>query len=210
MEIELDEGEMPAMVPVPLYESHRIGKAKNSAGDSFGIYLGLDEKLTQQLRSLSLDERDVELDTNTSDRKRFGQGSYEEWYSKGRVPFALIHEGDGKLAALVFYGPKPLGRKSMKHLSPEDLLEEKIAATAPSAGGWHTIAFRSYPPFRGKGVMKDFARTSMEIYLRYFPDAHLWTGTQRENAASMALSEKLGFKVEDSMSEADWVTMVRE
>jgi hypothetical protein len=136
--------------------------------------------------------------------QRFGKGSYEDWYSKGRVPFALVHRSSGALAALVWFGPKPLGRKSIKHLSEEERKDEYKAA----GGNWHTIAFRSYPPFRGTGVMTDFVKTATAVYQKYFPDAKLWTSNARSNASSVALSEKLGYKADESLSDSTTVTMV--
>jgi len=206
MKVDIQESKLPAMVPVPLYNAIQIGSAQNDAGDTFRIFLGLDESIVAQLKKLSLDPADLELDNNTSDRKRFGEGSYEEWYAKSRVPFVLVREGDDKLAALMWYGPKQLGQKSMKHLS-KPMREEDVPG--PSGDEWHTVSFRSYPPFRGKGVMKDFAKATMDVYLHYFPNVRLWTGTDRSNAASMALSTKLGFTLDESSSDADWVAMVK-
>jgi len=204
MHVNIQEDALPATVPTPLFSAVAIADARNDAGDAFEIFLGLNENMIAQLKERSLDKSDIDLDQNTSDRKRFGEGSYEAWYSKGRVPFTLIHHGDNKLAAIVWFGPKPLGKKSMKHLS------EKESVPDADAGDWHTVSFRSYPPFRGKGVMKDFARTTLEIYMRYFPQAKLWTGADRKNTGSMALSAKLGFTIDESVSDADWVAMVRK
>ena len=207
MEINLDESAMPQTLRLPLFAAAQIGTAQNAVDDRFLIFVGLNEDMAQQLKTLSLDASDTELDKNTSDRKRFGEGSYENWYSKNRVPFALVHEGDGKLAALMWYGPKQLGKKSLKHLSEKEMHEEDVLG--PPGDEWHTVSFRSYPPFRGKGIMKDFAKTTMDLYLRYFPNVRLWAGTERTNAASMALSSKLGFTLDESASDSDWVAMVQ-
>jgi RimJ/RimL family protein N-acetyltransferase len=203
MEIHLspDLPESPHLKP---FDAVEIGQAEQK-GELFSITLGLDAGSVAELRKLSLDTSDPALQENTSDLKRFGTGSYEEWYAKKRFPFALVHKKTGALAAFVWFGPKELGRKSMKHLSAEELAQEKEAAT----GDWHTIAFRSYPPFRGTGIMKEFVRTATDVYLKYFPEAKLWTSNNRANTASVGLSEKLGYKIDESLSDKETVTMVR-
>ncbi|MBI5470685.1 GNAT family N-acetyltransferase [Candidatus Kaiserbacteria bacterium] len=205
MEIHTDKVAFPAQVPTPLYEAKLIGTAENK-GEQFDIFLGLDKSMVEKLKKLSLDPNDPELDANTSDRKRFGEGSYEEWYAKKRVPFALVHKTTGQLAALTWFGPKPLGRKSLKYLSKED--QEKESAQTEDT--WHLISYRSYPPFRGTGIMKDFLRTTMETYLHYFPNARLWAGSSRSNPASIALSERLGLTIDESASDPEWVAMVKK
>lgn len=205
MEVTLKRDMFPAAAPLPLYASTPIGTAENRDGERFVLHIGLDETTARQLKQLSLNTADTALMEHTSDFKRFGEGSYEEWYAKERVPFALIHEKTGQLAALVWFGPKPLGRKSLKHLSPEELLKEG----AQVSGDWHTIVFRSYPPFRGAGLMKDFVRTATDVYLHYFPNAKLWAGISTSNPASIALAEKLGYTKDESISDPSWAGMVR-
>ena len=207
MEIKLSEA-LPEKVPLPLYGAAKIGTARGTIvnpAEEFDIYLGLAQGMVTKLKMLSLNRGDEALQENTSDYERFGKGSYEDWYSKSRVPFALIHRNSGALAALVWFGPKPFGRKSLKHLSAEELAKEYKV----ESGDWHTTVFRSYPPFRGTGVMKDFARTATDVYLKYFPHAKLWAGIGRSNAASVALSEKLGYKIVESASDSKWVGMVK-
>ncbi len=204
MEITLTPGALPRRVPVPLYEAIRIGTAENK-NDYFDIFLGLDKAMVEKLRARSLDTADTDLQENTSDFKRFGEGSYDDWYSKSRVPFALMHKNTGALAALVWLGPKPLGRKSIKRLSEEELKNEKTV----ESGGWHTIVFRSYLPFRGQGLMKEFVRATTDVYTHYCPDAKLWAGINRKNLASIALAEKLGHTIDESHSDPTWVAMTR-
>src|SRR5688572_10691414 len=114
-------------MPSPLYACQQIGTLESKDGTSFAMLRGLNQDLAQQLKERSLDASDAELEENTSDRKRFGEGAYEEWYAKGRFPFALVSP-EGKLAALIWYGPDriPTGDE----------------------GEWTTLAFRSYPPYR--------------------------------------------------------------
>ena len=204
MEVTYIQGALPAKVPVPLFSSVLIGTAENR-GTHFNIYLGLDAPKITKLQTYSLDTTDVDLQANTSDFKRFGEGSYDEWYSKGRVPFALTDRDSGALAALVWFGPKPLGRKSLKHLSEEELLREKTV----ESDDWHTIVFRSYLPYRGTGIMKEFVRVTTDVYLHYFPDAKLWAGINRANPGSLALAAKLGYTINESLSDPTWVAMIK-
>lgn len=196
-------------LPLPLYESIAIGRMTGRDDTPFTIVAGLDEDAVHQLKERSLDEMDEEIQKNTSDRERFGEGSYEAWYAKGRVPFALLSEHDRQLAALVWFGPKPLGRKSLKHLSAEERMQDEREM---DAGNWHTIVYRSYPPFRGTGIMTEFTRFAMRAYTRAFPGAKLWAGIYADNPASIGFAAKLGFTLlEEKTDRASHETiMVRE
>ncbi|MEN9413063.1 MAG: hypothetical protein RLZZ342_150, partial [Candidatus Parcubacteria bacterium] len=123
MKITLNETLFPASIPLALYETCPIGSIETDAGQVFTCVVGLDAQGAAQLKQLSLAD-DSALRENTSDYERFGVGSYEEWYAKGRSIFALLDETSGALAAIVWYGPKPLGRKSLKHLSEEERAHE--------------------------------------------------------------------------------------
>ncbi|OGG73148.1 hypothetical protein A3A38_03405 [Candidatus Kaiserbacteria bacterium RIFCSPLOWO2_01_FULL_53_17] len=194
--------------PLPIYTAVQIGSMRGKDRDIFDIMAGLGKALVAQVRAKSLDVADVELQENTSDRKRFGEGSYEEWYGKSRTPFALVHEATGALAALVWFGPKPLGRKSLKYLSEEELRKEGQQKETQ----WHTLVYRSYPPFRGKGLMGAFVRFAIQKYRERYPDVKLWVGLNEANAASVALATTLGFhKREDLVdAEARWFAMTQE
>jgi RimJ/RimL family protein N-acetyltransferase len=183
------------IAPLPetlaLYEQVPLGTLAGKDGTPFAFVVGLDRALVDDLRAKSLDESDVALQQFTSDHARFGEGSYEKWYAKGRTPFALVAPS-GALAACAFFGPKALGEKSLKHLS-----EAERALPVPDAGEWHTLAFRSYAPFRGQGLMKPFVRAATAAYLARHPQARLWVAIQSDNVASRGLAEALGF-VEDA------------
>lgn len=196
---------MDSSLPLPLYRSERTGSVNAKDGQEFSIVVGLDKNLVAQLKEKSLDKKDTELQNNTSDYRRFGTGSYEEWYAKERTPYALVSE-DGKLAALAWFGPKPLGRKSLRFLSEEELANERHQ----EKNEWHTIVYRSYDPFRGKGIMTPFVRFAMSDYRSRVPGIKLWAGIDSDNAASIGLAEKLGFKIapEYSDPEAHWLAMI--
>lgn len=183
-----------------------IGTLTSRDGDEFSICIGADKETVEKLKAKSLDTSDIELQT-TSDRVRFGEGSYEEWYSKDRTPFALL-SSSGELAAFVWFGPKPLGRPSLKYLSPEERAKELDV----KEDVWHTLVYRSYAPYRGKGLMTDFARFATEIYKEHFPHAKFWVGMSADNAASAALATKLGYKRRDDLfdSKKNWQAMTIE
>lgn len=198
----------PLSFPLGLFESVPIADAVSRDNDSFVVVAGLDRHMADQVKHYSLDENDADLQENTSDKKRFGEGSYEEWYAKGRTPFALIHEKSESLTAICWFGPKPLGTKSMKYLSDEEL----AAAKSRDSENWHTISYRSYNPFRGKGHMRSFVQFAIDTYLKANPGVKLWAIFNAKNEGSIVLATKLGFspRPEVSHPEAHLLTMVRE
>lgn len=184
----MDTPPLPAL-PLPLYESHGLGTVNDRAGKAFDAYIGLSESMVAKLKERSLDLSDTELQENSSDYKRFGEGSYESWYGKGRTPFALIDPSTDALAAIAWLGPKPLGRDSAKHLSAEEAKQDERLL---DAGDWHTVSFRSYPGYRGTGLMKGFLKLAVEMYKRGYPGAKIWGITDRVNEGSARLLSSLG------------------
>jgi hypothetical protein len=194
-------------LPLPLYASHKMGVLVSRDGEEFTVWIGADKDAVAKLKEKSLDESDTEIQKNTSDRVRFGEGSYEDWYSKNRTPFVL-RAADGSVAAFAWFGPKPLGRKSLKYLSAEDRAKE----LEQKEDVWHTLVYRSYAPYRGKGLMTDFVRFATEKYKEHYPEAKLWVGMSADNAGSAALATKLGYKRRDDLYDAEknWVAMTLE
>lgn len=190
---------------LPIYSMQKLDTIVSQEGMPFDIMLGLDQALVEQVKKFSLDTSDTDLQANTSDFKRFGEGSYEEWYGKDRTPYALT-DAMGQLAALAWFGPKPLGRKSLKYLSPEELAKEN----EQEKSDWHTIVYRSYEPYRGKGLMSPFMRYVIADYKKRFPEAKLWAGVHAANGASVGLAKKFGFVISDKHSdpEANWYAMI--
>lgn len=190
-------------LPLPIYNSIHIADAVCKMGDEFDIYIGLDKKYAEQLKVLSLDENDTELQNKTGDRARFGEGSYEKWYKKGRTAFCVVHKRTDALAALIWFGPKSLGKKSIK-FGPET--EDKIQ------NYWHTAVWRSYPKFRGRGIMKNFSIFAIDFYKKYFPGIGLWAGTDSGNNTFIRLVTELGFEVNEENSDlaANWLVMVKK
>lgn len=193
--------------PLPIFSMQKLNTLSSKDGEVFTIVLGLDEGLISQLKTFSLDASDADLQANTSDFKRFGEGSYEEWYAKDRTPYALVDKA-GQLAALAWFGPKPLGRKSLRYLSAEELSQE----SKQEVSDWHTIVYRSYQPYRGKGLMSPFMQYVIADYKKRYPDAKLWAGVSTKNEASIALAKRFGFVVsaEHSDPEAEWCAMTEQ
>ena len=197
----------PATSTLPLYASMIVADAVGDDGEEFEVVMGLDKGMIAQLKERSLDLSDKELQT-TSDYERFGKGSHEEWYaSKERTLFSFVHKPDCALAALAWFGPKPLGRKSMKHLSDEEKQQDERLL---DSGDWHTIVYRSYAPFRGKGLMKDFVRFTMDTYQNMHPGSKLWAGIFSANPASVGLATALGFSVYEQGSDGRETLMIKE
>jgi hypothetical protein len=208
MEIITKENIQSLKFPLQIYETIKIGEVTSKNGEIFSIFAGLNEEMVAQLKTLSLNENDIELQKNTSDKKRFGEGPYEDWYKKNRTPFVLVHNGTNALAALIWFGPKPLGRKSLKHLSNEELKENEAELDSKN---WHTISYRCYPAFRGKGLMKSFGNFTIDLYLKKFPGINIWASANEENMAGIAYATSLGFKLAEEACDrkADWLVMIR-
>jgi RimJ/RimL family protein N-acetyltransferase len=184
-------------LPLPIYTAIKVGDGVSRDDDLFALYVGLNKDMVAQLRARSLDENDAALQT-TSDRERFGTGSYDDWYRKNRVPFGLVHEATGVLAAVAWFGPKPLGRKPLKRLSKTELSQDERALQADN---WVTFTYRSYPPFRGKGLMTDFVGFALKTYGEHMPGVKYWGGIDAGNRASLALAEELGFTISEEASD---------
>lgn len=173
---------------IELYESCPLGVV--SLGGVEYVYAeGLTNEQVSQLKSYSLDTSDTALQEATSDYERFGSGNYESWFSKKRTPFVLIDASVQKLAAIIWFGPKTLGRPSLKHLNHYEKNEEQ----KHSAGDWHTVSYRAYPGYRGKGLMSSFCMKAIADYRKIYPDVKLWLSIDTYNEASFHIAEKLGF-----------------
>ncbi|MFA6520539.1 MAG: hypothetical protein WCT44_02960 [Candidatus Paceibacterota bacterium] len=189
-------------LPLPIFSSIHIADAICQRGEEYDVFVGLGKEYVEQLKQLSLDESDVDLQNSTGDRNRFGVGSYEDWYKKGRTPFCLVHKQTDALAAVIWIGPKPLGIKSQKFGKDEKYKTQNE---------WHTISWRSYPVFRGRGMMKNFTKFVMDTYRMKFPNMKLWAGMDDRNTAMFKLSSELGFEADESSSDLanNWLVMVK-
>jgi len=197
----------PFSFPLPLFGMIRIGTLTSRDNEEFSVWIGADKETVAKLKEKSLDTADTDIQENTSDRERFGEGSYEDWYAKDRTPFTLLAP-DGSLAAFAWFGPKPLGRPSLKYLTEEERAKE----SEQKEDVWHTLVYRSYAPYRGKGLMTDFVRFATDEYKKHYPDAKFWVGMSADNAGSAALATKLGYIRRDDLFDAEkhWIAMTLE
>ncbi|MDO8523613.1 MAG: GNAT family N-acetyltransferase [bacterium] len=164
--------------PLPLYQSVRVGGLSQD-GKDFDVVAGLSENLAAELKKYSADENDTELQKNTSDKKRFVESSYEEWYSKKRFPFGLVAK-NGELAGVAWFGPRPfppLTKGAVPSVSRE----------------WETFAIRTYGVYRGKRLSYPFALPVMNFYQKEISQNPLWLSTPPDNSGALRLYEKLGF-----------------
>jgi hypothetical protein len=175
-------------LPLPIYHSAHLADAIGKDGEEFSVFIGMEKKYAEQLRQLSLDADDEQLQNNTGDKKRFGEGSYKDWYGKNRTPFCLIHKQSDALVAIIWLGPKPLFSNETN---------------------WHSVGWRSYNPFRGKGLMRNFAKFAMDIYIKNFPDIKFWITTRRENIGSAKLATSLDFQILEEASNNASLVMVK-
>ncbi|HEY4513591.1 MAG TPA: hypothetical protein VJH06_03725 [Candidatus Paceibacterota bacterium] len=189
-------------LPLPIFNSLHIADAICQRGDEFDVLVGMEKKYAEQLKQLSEDESDVDLQNYTGDKERFVVGSYEDWYKKNRTPFILVHKQTDTLAAIIWFGPKPLGKKSMKFGSND---ERKIDSD------WHTVSFRAYPLFRGRGMMVNFTKFVFDIYRKHFPNSVFWTGSDDRNTVFLKFISELGFKIDEENSDlqAHWQVMIK-
>ena len=205
MKINLTLNPESLILPLPIYSTVKIAEAVDENKNEFAVFVGLDKNMISQIKTFSLDKNDTELQKNTGDRKRFGEGSYEDWYGKNRTPFALVHTPTNALAALIWFGPKPPGTKSIK-------FQGKQKEKEGESGNWHTPALRSYIPFRGKNLMRDFFFFTTDVYRKKFSNIYLWLGLDSENKKMLRLGEALGFEVSPEFSDLDskWLVMTKK
>ncbi|MEK7613955.1 MAG: hypothetical protein AAB439_03735 [Patescibacteria group bacterium] len=160
----------------PLFELHDIGTVNTKSGVPLRVMQGLSETHLQQLKKYSLDTSDTELAV-TSDRKRFGTGSFEEWYAQGRTLYVAVTPDD-VLAGIVWCGPKALPTTDREFGEGSE---------------WHTVAYRSYGIFRGAGFMKKFCEMALAHYVTQNTGVRLYVQIACGNDASISLARSLGF-----------------
>lgn len=172
--------EQPSLTfPLPLFESAILADASVPNLGSFSITVGTDKAAVEQFKNRSCDQSDTDLMRFTSDYTRICTESYETWYQKGRVPFALLNSR-GVLAGIVWFGKKDFPELAQGH--------------APASAAWNTFAIRTYPPFRGQGLAFPFADFCITMFRELTSDHDpIWLETNEENVAGTKLYKKLGF-----------------
>lgn len=167
-------------LPLPIYASVPVARLVDDAGTEYAILAGVPEDVAQEIRARSLDATDEALQNNTRDRERFGpEGSYESWYEKGRLPIVLLSSAN-ELAAIAWYGPAPVPTDSER--------------TVDASGEWDTAGYRAYGTFRGKRLMRPFARYTLDLHTQLFPGRKVWIETNEDNAAGRRVFEGIGYR----------------
>ncbi len=192
-------------LPIPIFHEYIIGEAATDDSGDFFVVAGLSPDHVATLSARSFDTTDEVLQKYTSDYERFGIGSYEKWYAKNRVPFALITKKTGELAALIWFGPKPLGRRPIKRLSAAEL---NVDERTLDSGEWDTVSFRSYPPFRGKNLMVDFFTFVTDLWHTKHSGRRIWFGVEKKNAAGIGFAKKLGFVEDPRHEDTEWAVFI--
>jgi len=160
----------------------------------FGLEYGLDEGLVEQVITYSNSESDKDLREATSDKERFKDfDAYTQWYKKGRFPFGFTDER-GILASLIWYGPaQPPMLNNQGRPEPDQK--------------WDTIAFRSYPPFRGQGLMRAFVDAVLRRHASDRSDHNIWLSVKAENMRAQELYRSLGFEPQSIPSNSGEIFM---
>ncbi len=166
-------------LPLPRYACIRLQTDTIGDHGECETSIGLSKKMAKDLVLLSNDRTDTGLDY-TEDRTRFGsQASYESWYEKGRLPITLVQQSTGMLMAILWFGEKV----------PPSPISDGVDPTTRFV----TIAYRSYPPFRGTRFMTAWTSSILEQFIQANPHCMLWAEVKEENGGSLHLAKKLGF-----------------
>ena len=185
---------------LPVWSSIHVADAISKDGEEFDVFIGLNKKQVLEIRDLSLDKNDEELQNNTGDKEIFNDdSSYLNWYKTGRIPFCLVNKRTDIIAALMWIGPKPLGQKLI-HLN---IQQEK--------DNWYAVFCRSYPPFRNKGLMTNFIKFIIDTYKSCFPGIKFWVGMNYDNIPAKKIFTALEFKTDEKESklEENWLVMTQ-
>lgn len=148
------------------------------------FYYGLDASMAEALTARSADkEGDPGLFRYVDDGDAFSSPEACLAWAGGKDVFVCT-TGTGGLAALVWLTPKPL---------PITLPEgESLAEVAPEA--WDAMSFRSYPPYRGRGIMQPFGSEVVAWHDAYRSGRALWLQVDAEFTPAQVLYTELGFR----------------
>jgi len=163
-----------------LFERRMLGPPICKGTSVDGLEYGPDERLVEQVITYSNSESDKDLREATSDKERCKEvDAYTQRDKKGSFPFELTDER-GILASLIWYGPaQPPMLNNQGRPEPDQK--------------WDTIAFRSYPPFRGQGLMRAFVDAVLRRHASDRPDHNMWLSVKAENMRAQELYRSLGF-----------------
>lgn len=171
--------------------------------EAFFVERGHTDDFVDQLIRKSRQELIVQNCPKDSSERFSSREAFEQWLQKegGRTSYFLA-DPSGELAGIVWYGRAELDA---------DILPDFPAELKPN----HTFAIRIYDGFNGKGLAKDFIRTTMADYLEQqaggsqsddFNGFHL--ETDKDNQAAIRLYEAIGYIAVDPDDDSDRLTMV--
>lgn len=172
--------DMPAL-PLTLYTSSCIAEMIIAPFGASDIVVGLTRDMVDKLILRTQDKTDTEL-ALTRDAKRFvNHESYSSWFRTERIPFALIHRATSELMALAWMGEAPIEKGAADHGVHN--MGVKLV----------TVAYRSYPPYRGNGFMTSFMEYVLTQYKKDQPKSTFWVSIDPQNVPSLSFAKKLGF-----------------
>jgi RimJ/RimL family protein N-acetyltransferase len=150
--------------------------------NNFTIQYGLDEATITLLSARSTAyEADPDLFRFADDSIVFGtEDKVCAWHEEEGVPkfpFVCTANEGKELAAIIWYAQR----------------NPPIELPLRDKEGWDSISMRSYPPYRGKGLMVPFGKETLHWHHVHRPEQALWLKVDAESAPAQALYRKLGF-----------------
>lgn len=154
----------------------------------FELHLWLPNNLIEKLIEFSLDLNDKELQSWTSDLKRFSnKQKFISWYNdKDRYLFSLLSDTQ-ELAWIWWWRPCLL--PDIKEIIDNDLYKEILE----NKNSIHTSGIRIYPKFRWKWLAKILLK-SEDYYRKIFPNCYMSIDIESNNIPSQKASEKAWYK----------------
>jgi hypothetical protein len=113
--------------------------------------------------------------------------NFVDLQAENQTAFSMVHKQTNALAAVILFAPEKL------MMSDEN---------------WHRLAWRSYTPFRRRGLTANFLKYAIEIYIKNFPFAKIWTRIPLDRPAKIKLLEELGFEAKSDIAETTSVIFI--
>lgn len=145
------------------------------------VLKGIEEDQVSDLISYTGKDRNVSVCTH--DDKRFkNKKTFASWRSRGKIIYTLTTR-TGKLLGIVWFA-----RKKFKNFHS-------------------TIAVRTYPPVRGKGLSYKFTKSVITDFQKRHKKTGLWLVMQKGNIPAGKLYKKLGFVKESEEKGEVYMTL---
>lgn len=115
--------------------------------------------------------RDKKISICTHDDGRFkNRRTFTAWQKRGKIIYTLVNR-TGKLLGLIWFA-----RKKYRSFH-------------------YTIAVRTYPPIRGKGLSYKFMKSVTDDFFKNHKNTGIWLSMQKGNIPAEKLYKKFGFKI---------------